>query len=145
MRVGGPNGSENLGDGNWAKNAIKNNKQGRKEVAARDLEADETCCVCCDNLHTNEDLSHCRYGCGRQIHTDCLMRCFKHNKQEGKAMVCPLCRTKWDDGAIEYLEERKRLFRQRKAESAKQEAKAAKKVVLEQTLTENNKYCESLK
>ena len=44
------------------------------------------------------------------MHTDCLLRCFKHNKQDGKKLVCPLCRTKWDDNAIEYLQERTRKW-----------------------------------
>ena len=37
----------------------------RTEVPARPLEDDEMCCVCCDTLRENEDLSHCLYGCGR--------------------------------------------------------------------------------
>ena len=38
-------------------------------------------------------------------------------------MVCPICRTKCDDGAIEYLEDKKRKWRQAKSEAAKEEQK----------------------
>jgi hypothetical protein len=50
---------------NWSSNAIKANVNNRKVVPPRNLEADETCCVCCDVLHDHEDLSYCLYGCGR--------------------------------------------------------------------------------
>ena len=65
-------------------------------------------------MREQEDLSHCKYGCGRKIHTDCLLRCFKHNKQEGKPMACPLCRTKWGDDALDVLEENKKKYREAK-------------------------------
>ena len=86
---------------NWADNATKE----RPIVPPRPLDDDEACCVCCDTLRDSEDLSHCRYGCGRQIHTDCLMRCFKHNSGAGKPLNCPLCRTNWGPMGLEILKE----------------------------------------
>ena len=59
-------------------------EQKKPEVKARTLEPDETCCVCCDNMKESDDLVHCKYGCGRLTHYECLMRCFKHNKGSGK-------------------------------------------------------------
>ena len=38
---------------------------GKKVVPPRPIDDDETCCVCCDNMKEDEDLSHCLYGCGR--------------------------------------------------------------------------------
>ena len=64
---------------NGAAAAGKSKEDQRPIKPARPLEEDESCCVCCDTLREEEDLTHCRYGCGRQIHTDCLSRCFKHN------------------------------------------------------------------
>lgn len=46
---------------NWAEKATEE----REIKPARPLEEEEMCCVCCDTLRESEDLSHCRYGCGR--------------------------------------------------------------------------------
>ena len=58
----------------------------RKVVPPRPLDPEETCCVCCDTMADEEDLSHCRYGCGRLTHTDCLIRAFKHNESSAKPL-----------------------------------------------------------
>lgn len=39
-------------------------KTERQSVAARPLDEEEVCCVCCDELNEKEDLSHCLFGCG---------------------------------------------------------------------------------
>ena len=103
---------------------MDNVKTGRKEVPPRPVQPDETCCVCCDNIDPEDDLTACKYGCGRHIHTDCLMRCFKHNASSGKKMECPLCRTNWGDNALEVLNQNRANFRKKKAEAAKAEKKA---------------------
>lgn len=59
IRIGG--GGISMPGKNWADKATEE----RPIVPPRPLEPEETCCVCCDNLRENEDLSHCRYGCGR--------------------------------------------------------------------------------
>ena len=61
IRIGGSGGGAAPVGKNWAENATEK----RPIVAARPLEPEETCCVCCDTLRESEDLSHCRYGCGR--------------------------------------------------------------------------------
>ena len=94
---------------NWADSATEN----RPIVPARPLEEDEMCCVCCDTLRGAEDLSHCRYGCGRQIHTECLLRCFKHNQASGKPLNCPLCRTNWGPMGVEILKENTKQWREK--------------------------------
>lgn len=60
-------------------------------------------------------------------------------------MVCPLCRTKWDDGAIEYLEDVKKKWRQKKTEAAKEEQKKQKSVLLRETLDKTNEKLDLLK
>ena len=65
---------------------VKTDLQAKKTVPPRPMEDGETCCVCCDNMKEEEDLSHCRFGCGRYTHTDCLTRCFKHNAASGKKL-----------------------------------------------------------
>lgn len=84
----------------------------------RPMEAGETCCVCCDEMKEAEDLSHCRFGCGRYTHTECLERCFKHNAAGGKQMQCPLCRTNWGDKGLDLLKENTKAWRERKAQKA---------------------------
>ena len=107
--------------------ASKNNSKKNEErpiKPARPLEEDESCCVCCDTLRETEDLSHCRYGCGRQIHTDCLSRCFKHNQSNRKPLSCPLCRTNWGENALDILRDNTKAWREKKKVVAKEEAKA---------------------
>jgi len=58
-------------------------------------------------MRENEPLSHCMYGCGRLTHTDCLMRCFKHNNTAGKPLQCPLCRTNWGANGLDDLKKQK--------------------------------------
>ena len=96
----------------------------RKIVAPRPLEEGEICCVCCDFLKQEEDLSHCRYGCGRLIHTDCLIRCFKHNYSNRNPMNCPLCRTDWGDKGIEILQENQKAWRAKKKKEAEDKKRA---------------------
>ena len=111
IRIGG--GGQAPGK-NWAEKAT----QERPIVPPRPLEEEEMCCVCCDTLRENEDLSHCRYGCGRQIHTECLMRCFKHNEGAGKPLNCPLCRTNWGPMGLEILKENTKIWRAKKKDAA---------------------------
>ena len=116
-RAGNRNGAGGAAAGpgrNWAENT----KDNRPIVPARPLEPEETCCVCCDTLRENEDLSHCRFGCGRQIHTDCLTRCFKHNQSSGKPLLCPLCRTNWGPLGLEILKENSKMWRESKKAAA---------------------------
>ena len=68
-------------------------------------------------------MSHCRYGCGRQIHTECLMRCFKHNADNGKPLNCPLCRTNWGPMGIEILKENTKAWREKKKTVAQENNK----------------------
>lgn len=60
IRIGAGGGAAPTGK-NWSESATEN----RPIVVARPLEEEEMCCVCCDTLREAEDLSHCRYGCGR--------------------------------------------------------------------------------
>ncbi len=115
IRIGG--GGIRIGGGgaagpgkNWSEKATEE----RPIKPARPLEEDEMCCVCCDTLRESEDLSHCRYGCGRQIHTECLTRCFKHNESSGKPLNCPLCRTNWGPLGLEILKENTKIWRENK-------------------------------
>ena len=110
IRIGG--GAAPTGK-NWAENA----SETKPIVPARPLEDEEMCCVCCDTLREPEDLSHCRYGCGRQIHTDCLLRCFKHNQTSGKSLNCPLCRTNWGPMGVEILKENTKVWREKKKQA----------------------------
>jgi len=96
------------------KNWSENSKENRPIVPPRPLDDEETCCVCCDTLRMEEDLSHCRYGCGRYVHTDCLTRCFKHNVSSGKPLNCPLCRTNWGPMGLEILKENSKNWRENK-------------------------------
>jgi hypothetical protein len=43
-----------------------------------ELESDETCCVCYSEMSDKENLTYCKVGCGRNIHTECMERWSKH-------------------------------------------------------------------
>ena len=57
--------------------------------------ANRTCDVCFDDLLSEEgkktDISWCRRGCGRQVHTSCLAMWMSHG-----GPGCPACRAPWE-------------------------------------------------
>lgn len=57
---------------------INQNKSLRPEVAQMELEPDETCCVCFEDLHSHNNLSFCKFGCGRNLHTECMEKWVVH-------------------------------------------------------------------
>ena len=67
------------------------------------LEPDEYCCVCYDIMKESDNLSYCKVGCGRNIHTECMERWVKHKVQNSQEVTCPLCRTDWGPNALEDL------------------------------------------
>ena len=68
-----------------------------------DLEADESCCVCYEEMADADNLSYCKFGCGRNLHTECMERWVKHKVQNAQEVSCPLCRTDWGKNALEEL------------------------------------------
>ena len=62
---------------------VGSSKDGKKvekrEVVKRmKLDAEETCCVCYEEMKETENLTFCKYGCGRNIHTECIEVWVKH-------------------------------------------------------------------
>ena len=53
------------------------------------------------------------------------MRCFKHNADSGKPLLCPLCRTNWGPMGIEILKENTKAFREKKKMAAMENNKAS--------------------
>ena len=70
-------------------------------VARIELEPDETCCVCYDTMNKEENLTFCRQGCGKNIHTECMERWVRHKVQNRQEITCPLCRISWGDNVLE--------------------------------------------
>jgi E3 ubiquitin-protein ligase ZSWIM2 len=69
------------------------------------LDPEEVCCVCHEEMKENENLTYCKVGCGRNIHTDCIEVWVKHKVSSGEKISCPLCRTDWGKNALEDLKE----------------------------------------
>ena len=44
------------------------------------------------------------------------MRCFKHSVDNGKPLLCQLCRTNWGPMGLEILKENQKAFRAKKKE-----------------------------
>ena len=53
----------------------------KKEVAQKDLDPGETCCVCYEEMNEDENLVFCKFSCGRNMHTECMERWVKHKQQ----------------------------------------------------------------
>ena len=65
-------------------NAQKEEKKAtRQEVTRMELTSDESCCVCFENLKEEDNLTYCKYGCGRNLHTDCIEVWVKHKVSVG--------------------------------------------------------------
>jgi E3 ubiquitin-protein ligase ZSWIM2 len=54
------------------------------------LEPEETCCVCHEVMKDNENLTFCKYGCGRNLHTDCIEVWVKHKISVNQKISCPV-------------------------------------------------------
>ena len=39
-----------------------------KEVQRMELQEEETCCICFENLDNEQNTTYCKYGCGRNFH-----------------------------------------------------------------------------
>ena len=37
-----------------------------------ELEAGEACCICYMDMNEGDNLAYCTFGCGRNIHTECM-------------------------------------------------------------------------
>ena len=57
------------------------------------LQPEEQCCICYDNMSEEQNITYCKLGCGRNIHTDCMERWVRHKIQNNQNISCPLCRT----------------------------------------------------
>lgn len=84
-------------------NPNKDKPDLRQKVARMQLEADEMCCVCHETMKEDENLTFCKFGCGRNIHIECIEVWVKHKLSNGQKITCPLCRTDWGPNALEDL------------------------------------------
>jgi len=50
----------------------------REQVGRMKLEENEMCCVCHENMKEDENLTYCKFGCGRNLHVDCIEVWVKH-------------------------------------------------------------------
>ncbi len=55
-----------------------------------ELEPDEDCCVCYENMKKDQNLTYCKIGCGRNIHIDCIEVWVKHKVSVGQKITCPV-------------------------------------------------------
>eukprot|EP00347_Sterkiella_histriomuscorum_P013897 403362939 len=69
------------------------------------LDKDEPCCVCHENMKNTDNLTYCKYGCGRNIHIDCIEVWVKHKLSNNQQITCPLCRTDWGQNVLEELKD----------------------------------------
>ena len=56
------------------------------------LDAGETCCVCYEEMKDvgTENLTYCKFGCGRNLHVDCIEVWVKHKLSVAQKITCPV-------------------------------------------------------
>ncbi|CUI12371.1 zinc finger protein, putative [Bodo saltans] len=74
---------------------------GRLVVPRRPVEEDDTCPICCDDIHEDRALVYCRFGCGNNIHSACFKQYATHNSTNPSPLLCPLCREQWGPLGVE--------------------------------------------
>ena len=89
-----------------------------------DLEPEEPCCICYIEMKEDEALTFCKFGCGRNIHIDCIGAWCKHKLSTSNKITCPLCRTDWGSNALEELKAETRQHKQKIKDKKTEEAKA---------------------
>ena len=74
-------------------------KAKKKEDNRRELEPDEPCPICYEDMDPNtlEALVWCKKGCGRNMHGRCLMMYADHQACIERDLSCPLCRCSWGE------------------------------------------------
>jgi len=68
---------------------------GKEKLIAKNIDEDDVCPICQEELlDCKEPLTHCKFGCGNNIHIKCMKIWAQHRKSGGDNIVkCPLCRT----------------------------------------------------
>eukprot|EP00347_Sterkiella_histriomuscorum_P013158 403365789 len=95
----------------------------REKVSRQKLDAEETCCVCYEVMKEEENLTFCKYGCGRNIHTDCIEVWVKHKLSVAQKITCPLCRIDWGPNALDDLKEETKNFKEHQKEKKSKKSK----------------------
>ena len=74
-------------------------------VERREVDEDEVCPICQEDMLPTEALGFCREGCGNSIHAKCMQIWVDHQKTSNydDKCECPLCRTQWSEGSIQAL------------------------------------------
>lgn len=80
------------------------------------IDTGDTCPVCLENLQdtaeeaedtlaaaTHHNLVYCKKGCGKNVHTACMLVWAEHQNDIKKSITCPLCRVDWGPLALDCL------------------------------------------
>lgn len=78
-------------------------------------------------MYENDNLCHCRFSCGRVLHTECMERWVKHKQQNSQAITCPMCRSDWGTNVLEDLQETTKAYRIRRKHERLEEQKGHEK------------------
>ncbi|XP_065053622.1 E3 ubiquitin-protein ligase Zswim2-like [Rhopilema esculentum] len=65
------------------------------KLPAKSIDNDDVCPICQEEIkNCKEPLTHCKYGCGNNIHIKCMKVWAQHRKTNGDNIIkCPLCRS----------------------------------------------------
>ena len=100
-------------------------------------------------MSEDDNLTFCKFKCGRNLHTECMERWVKHKVQSSQKVSCPLCRTDWGKNAMEELKEctkqHKEQQRLKRIEEGKKQGRAAVKEKTEQQIGDRSFKCSCCK
>ncbi|RYH27809.1 RING finger domain-containing protein [archaeon] len=60
--------------------------------ALSEVEEENTCTICQDDMKSDQPLTWCRHGCGNNFHAQCMMKFAGHKISNKQDPSCPLCR-----------------------------------------------------
>ncbi len=71
-------------DDNYRLGSQARKEDGKEEIKKKEhvtrqkLEDDESCCVCFADMKEDDNLTYCKTGCGKNVHTNCVEVWAKH-------------------------------------------------------------------
>ena len=66
-----------------------------KEIQRMKLQDEETCVICFELMADEQNMTYCKYGCGRNFHMKCADHYAQHKINTKTDATCPTCRKSW--------------------------------------------------
>ncbi|CAI2376581.1 unnamed protein product [Moneuplotes crassus] len=94
------------------KEMAENIRMKQLEVERMKLQEDEQCCICFEPMSGEQNLTFCKYGCGKNFHMKCADHYASHKISNKTECTCPLCRKSWGENIRERFKREARLWKE---------------------------------